>query len=272
MNTPPKPSTPSGDSRRFTGVSQNRSLERGLEILRAFKPGTDLLGNGELAERTGLSAATVSRLTQTLVTSGFLEHDRRARAYRLAAPVLSLGHAMRAASPVLRAATPLMRDLSVKLRMNVGLASADRAEMVYLESIRYNRRASLRTIVAGQRVPIELTSLGRAYLATLQAGARETLLDQIRRTYRSAAWKPIRADIDAAIATVAAQGYCVASWQPGVVAMSTPLRGQGELALALNISLITDDAPSVVARQHAQDLLALKARIAHQLEIQAPAD
>lgn len=272
MNTPPKPSTPSGDSRRFTGVSQNRSLERGLEILRAFKPGTDLLGNGELAERTGLSAATVSRLTQTLVTSGFLEHDRRARAYRLAAPVLSLGHAMRAASPVLRAATPLMRDLSVKLRMNVGLASADRAEMVYLESIRYNRRASLRTIVAGQRVPIELTSLGRAYLATLPAGARETLLDQIRRTYRSAAWKPIRADIDAAIAKVAAQGYCVASWQPGVVAMSTPLRGQGELALALNISLITDDAPSVVARQHAQDLLALKARIAHQLEIQAPAD
>lgn len=259
-------------SRRFTGVSQNRSLERGLEILRAFKPGTDLLGNGELAERTGLSAATVSRLTQTLVTSGFLEHDRRARAYRLAAPVLSLGHAMRAASPVLRAATPLMRDVSVKLRMNVGLASADRAEMVYLESIRYNRKASLRTIVAGQRVPMELTSLGRAYLATLETGARESLLDGIRRGYRSATWKPIRADIDRAIGNVTLEGYCVASWQPGVVAMSTPLRGQGDQTLALNISLITDDGPDVVARQHAPDLLALKARIAHQLAILLPGD
>lgn len=272
MTTTSQSPSPGAASRRFTGVSQNRSLERGLEILRAFKPGTDLLGNGELAERTGLSAATVSRLTQTLVTSGFLEHDRRARAYRLAAPVLSLGHAMRAASPVLRAATPLMRDVSVKLRMNVGLASADRAEMVYLESIRYNRKASLRTIVAGQRVPIELTSLGRAYLATLETGARESLLDGIRRGYRSATWKPIRAAIDSAIGKVATDGYCVASWQPGVVAMSTPLRGQGDQTFALNISLITDDAPSVVARLHAPDLLALKARIAHQLDSLLPED
>ena len=56
---------------------RNRSLERGIEILRAFRPGSDLLGNGELAERTGLSPATVSRLTQTLVGAGLLEHDRR---------------------------------------------------------------------------------------------------------------------------------------------------------------------------------------------------
>lgn len=105
MSPPTQKPLPAPARQRFDGISQNRSLERGLEILRAFRPGTDLLGNGELAERTGLSAATVSRLTQTLVTSGFLEHDQRARAYRLAAPVLSLGHAMRAASPILRAAT-----------------------------------------------------------------------------------------------------------------------------------------------------------------------
>ncbi|MBE7158937.1 MAG: helix-turn-helix domain-containing protein, partial [Rhodospirillales bacterium] len=45
----------------------NRSLERGIEILRAFRPGSELLGNGELVERTGLPKATVSRLVQTLV-------------------------------------------------------------------------------------------------------------------------------------------------------------------------------------------------------------
>lgn len=272
MNAFPQSDSSPAASRRFSGVSQNRSLERGLEILRAFKPGTDLLGNGDLAERTGLSAATVSRLTQTLVTSGFLEHDRGARAYRLAAPVLSLGHAMRAASPVLKAATPLMRDFSNKLRLNVGLASADRAEMVYLESIRYNRKASLRTIVAGQRVPIELTSLGRAYLATLDAYAREALLDRIRRGYRSASWKPIRAAIDSAVDKVAALGYCLASWQPGVVAMSAPLWGQGQQALALNLSLTTDEAPSAVERRHASDLLALKERIEHQWESQRAID
>ena len=51
----------------------NRSLERGIEILRAFRPGSELLGNGDLVERTGLSKATVSRLTQTLVGCGMLQ-------------------------------------------------------------------------------------------------------------------------------------------------------------------------------------------------------
>lgn len=264
------PDDPAHAPQRFDGVGQNRSLARGLEILRAFKPGTDLLGNGELAERTGLSAATVSRLTQTLVTSGFLEYERGARAYRLAAPVLSLGHAMRAASPVLNAATPTMRDVSNKLHVNIGLASADRTEMVYLESIRYNRRASLRTIVAGQRVPMELTSLGRAYLATRPAAERHALLKKIMSGYRSASWKPIRADIDRAIAKVTSAGYCVASWQPGVVAMSTPLRVPGGPTLALNLSLMTDDTATSVERQHAADLLALKDKIVRELERQAP--
>ncbi|MGE8657144.1 MAG: IclR family transcriptional regulator [Achromobacter sp.] len=251
---------------RFDGISQNRSLERGLEILRAFRPGTDLLGNGELAERTGLSAATVSRLTQTLVTSGFLEHDQRARAYRLAAPVLSLGHAMRAASPILRAATPLMREVSAKRHVNVGLAGADRAEMVYLESIRYNRKASLRTIVAGQRVPIELTSLGRAYLATRDAAARAALLAAIRSHYRSASWKPIGAEIERALAKVARDGYCLAAWQPGVIALSTPLALPASQPLVLNFSLSTDDSAAAVERQHAPALLALRDRIAHERE------
>ena len=61
-------------------------------------------GNGELAERTGLSRSTVSRLAQTLVACGMLERDRRRRAYRLAAPVLSLAHAMRTGSPALSVA------------------------------------------------------------------------------------------------------------------------------------------------------------------------
>ena len=58
----------------------NRSLERGVEILRAFRPGSELLGNAELADRTGLLRSTVSRLTQTLVGTGLLHLDARRRA------------------------------------------------------------------------------------------------------------------------------------------------------------------------------------------------
>ncbi len=70
----------------------NRSLERGIDILRAFRQGSDLLANSDLAERTGVSRATVSRLTQALVGAGMLQLDTARRAYRLAPAVLSLAH------------------------------------------------------------------------------------------------------------------------------------------------------------------------------------
>ena len=101
----------------------NRSLERGIEILRAFRPGSELLANGDLAERTGLSRSTVSRLTQTLVGAGMLHLEAAQRAYRLAPAVLSLAHAMRSGSNVLAIAAPKMRALAERERINVGLAA-----------------------------------------------------------------------------------------------------------------------------------------------------
>src|SRR5258708_31762642 len=125
-------------------------------------------------------SATVTRLTQTLVGCGMLQADHPSRAFRLAPAVLSLAHAMRTGSTVLSIAAPLMRTLAETRRINVGLACPDRDEMVYLESIRYNRRIVLRHVVSGQRVPMELTSLGRAYLAAAPSARRKALLDSFR--------------------------------------------------------------------------------------------
>ena len=41
-------------------TDRNRSLERGISILRAFRPGADLLGNGDLAERTVSTVRNIS--------------------------------------------------------------------------------------------------------------------------------------------------------------------------------------------------------------------
>ncbi|MDR3455334.1 MAG: helix-turn-helix domain-containing protein [Rhodoferax sp.] len=240
--------------------NRNRSLERGIDILRAFKPGADLLGNGELAERTGLARATVSRLAQTLVESGMLEHDRRQRAYRLAAPVLSLAHAMRSGSPILQIAGPLMRSEAEKRKINVGLAVADRGEMVYLESVRYSRRVSWRNVVAGQRVPMELTSLGRAWLSAAGEEERRSLMDQFRERRRSG-WRDLAREITSAIDSVRQQGYCWASWQPQVVALATPVVVVDRPVYVLNMSITGDvEALEVVARLR-EPLLALADRL-----------
>jgi DNA-binding IclR family transcriptional regulator len=245
---------------------RNRSLQRGIEILRAFRPGSDLHGNGELAERTGLSRATVSRLAQTLVDCGMLERDRRRRAYRLAPPVLCLAHAMRTGSPVLAVAGPLMRREAERHRINVGLAAADREEMVYLESLRYSGRASSRTVVAGQRVPMALTSLGRAYLAAVPDTRRRALLAQLRARRRTG-WRPLSREIADAIDDVHRLGYCWASWQPEVVAIATPIVITDAPIHVLNMSLNGVAAPAEFVAAFAGRLLGLATRIRNAIDL-----
>lgn len=218
------------------GIDGNRSLERGIEILRAFRQGVDTLGNGEIAERTGLPRSTVSRLTRTLVNAGMLDEAPETKAYRLAASVISFGHSMRRGSPILNTIGPLMRAESIRRKLSVGLATADRNMMVYLESFRYSPRVALRTVVAGQQVPMELTSLGRAYLAGLVAAEREKLLGQFKRR-SAAATRALLGEVMTSIRSVERHGYCAVSWQPGVLAVATPLVVDEFPVYALNMSM-----------------------------------
>lgn len=241
----------------------NRSLERGIEILRAFRPGSDLLGNGELADRTGLSRATVSRLTQTLVGMGMLQQEPLRKGYRLAPAVLSLAHAMRSGSSILQLAAPLMRALAESHRINVGLAAPDRDEMVYLESIRYSRRVAFRNVVSGQRVPMELTSLGRAYLATTPPARRKSLY-AVFKARRGRLWPSLLAEIEQSIGSVRESGFCVASWQPEVVALATPI-ATTQAVYSLNVSVSTVERMDGVVETLAAPLLELREAIASAL-------
>ena len=246
----------------------NRSLERGIELLRAFRQGSELLGNGELAERTGLSKSTISRLTQTLVGTGMLQLDTARRAYRLAPAVLSLGHAMRSGSRVLAIAAPLMRALAESERINVGLAAPDRDEMVYLESIRYARRVALRHVVSGQRIPMELTSLGRAYLAVAPEPRRLALM-RIFQERRGRAWAGIARAIDEARTSVQRDGFCAASWQPEVVALAAPL-WVDDVVHVVNVSLSSAEPMAQVVEQLAPCLAGLVRDLRTGLERSAP--
>lgn len=249
----------------------NRSLERGIAILRAFRPGVSSLGNAELAERTGLAKATVSRLTQTLVVCGLLQRDDQQRVYRLAPAVLSLAHSMRLSSPVLIAIGPLMRLEATRRRVNVGLATYDGDMMVYLESFRYSPRASFRTIVSGQRVPIEMTSLGRAYLWGLHETQRSKVLDDIAGR-RQKAWPQLSVEIETSFHELATQGYCAVRWQPGVVAVSVPLLAGSSAPYALNMSIASDETVADAGRRLGLWLLDLKKRCDQAIDIHSAPD
>lgn len=234
----------SGSFVRSTPGSQ--SLERGLLLLRAFRLGGRTLGNAELAERTGLPRPTVSRLTRSLVDAGFLAYDQQLQAYRLAAVSLTLALVYRASERALEVALPLMRTLAEGRRVNVGLATADQLEMVYLDSVRLGRGA-FRRLVPGSRIPIASTALGRAFLAGMDAAAREALLERLGQAHGTD-WPALQREVQAALHVVQTQGFCRAQWQAGFIALAAPLRTPGGDLYALNVSF-----PAPAASPHEDD-------------------
>lgn len=260
---PPRDST--RRTTRTTGVFTretpgSRSLERGLALLRAFRPGTSSLGNAELAQRTGLPRPTVTRLTRSLVDSGFLDFDAELGAYRLGAPFLSLGHTVRQASVVLELALPLMRQIAEASNINVGLALADGDDMVYLDSVRRSRAGVFRRIVSGSRVPIELTALGRAWLAGVDAETRRRKLAAIAPRHGQR-WPSLAADIEDGLARIAREGYCSAVWQAGLVSIAAPLCSPGVAVHSVNISFsVADGDLRTLETRYAPSLLRMVER------------
>lgn len=235
----------------------SQSLERGLQLLRAFRDGVGVLTNAELAERTSLPRPTVSRLMRSLVDAGFVAYDTPQKAYRLTAACLSLALSFRSSERLLEKALPLMRALAQGRLVNVGLAVADQLEMVYLDSVRLSRRGIFRRISPGSRIPVATTSLGCAYLAGMQPAARAALMQQLAQAH-AAAWPRLERGIHTALRAVRKNGYCHAQWQAGMTAVALPLPTPGGGLYALNVSFPTslaamDDSVEV----HGALLLAL---------------
>jgi DNA-binding IclR family transcriptional regulator len=214
----------------------------------------------------------IERLPGCRGRGGFLSYDVQARAYRLAAVVLSLAQAFRQDEPALQVSLPLMKKVAEGERINVGLAMADKGEMVYLESVRESRHGIFRRISPGSRTPIELTALGRAYLAGLGRSDRPKLLAGIALKYGKE-WSLVEKEIDRAIADVAAKGYCAAAWQAGMVSIAAPLAGPDKVLYAINISFpfAGDDYGALVSR-YAPMLIELRENIIDAWEERCPRD
>lgn len=211
------------------------SLARGLEVLRAFRPGDATLGNQEIAERTGLSKPTVSRLTHTLLDLGYLTYSSRSGRYQLGTGVLALGYSTIAGLEVRQRARPLMEDLAASANVSVAVGARDRLSVVYLDCCRGAETVTL-SLTIGSRVPLATTAMGRAILAALPEGEREYLLRAIRKRAPEN-FRRIERGIETAIRELEAQGFCTSfgDWRSDVNAVGAPVLSlDGEHLYGLN--------------------------------------
>ena len=249
------------EDRRFV-----TALARGLAVLRCFKPQDRWLAHQEIARRSALPQATVSRLTFTLTSLGYLRHRSPRGEYALAPGVLALGFAMLQNFDVGRIARPHMQALADHAQAAVSLGVRHELSMVYVAHCRSSARLVLGLDV-GARLPLASTAMGRALLCALQPAERARLMQQVLAALppgASAEARTLQDGLARALAQHAASGFVTSEseWEPEITAAGAPLDlGDGREPLSLTVGgasarlngawLHDDLGPALVRTVHA---------------------
>lgn len=200
------------------------SLAKGLEILSAFSEG-ELLGNQQLVQLTQLPKATVSRLTSTLVTLGYLRVDPLTRRFFMGTHLLGLGASVQRKIGLMRVARPFMQALSESVGLTVSIGTRDRLGVVFLEVARplQNNTLVLNTD-AGSILPLHSTAIGLAYIVAAPMAERTQILESLHERYADE-WPQARERIAQAHAQFLQCGFVMTqgSWGRDVNAVAVPL-------------------------------------------------
>ncbi|WP_336192472.1 IclR family transcriptional regulator [Pseudomonas aeruginosa] len=210
------------------------ALARGLELLRCFTPRESLLGNQELAKKTGLPKPTVSRLTHTLTRLGYLRHLPHSGKYQLEVGVMSFGYAMLSNLSIRALARPLMEEMTGYAKAAVAMAARDRLSMVYLDVVHGEANLTMRRQV-GSHLSLHRSAIGRACLAAMPEDEREFILGHIRKRHPED-WPEVRKGLERAFRDYADYGFCLSlgEWQRDVNAVGVALHHESHGLLAFN--------------------------------------
>ena len=106
---------------------------------------------------------------------------------------------------------------------------------------------------------MELTSLGRAYLSCAPDSQKVKLLEHFKKS-RGKQWPQIKTQIENAEKQVKEHGFCMATWQPEVIALATPIV-IGTQIYALNVSVSSDEDVAKLANELSPVLIDLTSQL-----------
>ena len=211
-----------------------KSLARGFKVLGAFRAEDRGITNAELARRTGFPKPTLSRLTFTLLSLGYLHLNENTGRYFLHPHVLTLGYPVLRQLSIQELARPLMQELADLVRGAVVIGIRDGLNMIVIERARHRTMATWPLDIGIAR-DIATSALGRAYIVALDEKNRQALLKELRADDK-ARWQEIKRGIDDALNSYADDGYILSAgdWVPEYSAVGIPLILQDGTILAFN--------------------------------------
>jgi DNA-binding IclR family transcriptional regulator len=211
------------------------ALSRGLTLLRQVASADAPISNRELAELTGIPKPTVSRITATLVSAGFLFQLPDSERFVLTASVLELSNGFLRNFDIRARARPFLIELAERTSLSVHLGARDRLDMVVIDAIRPRSAILVSRLEVGSRMDLTRTAVGRAYLAVLGEPERAALLAGLQAASGDD-WPHIHARLAASLEETRKLGFAIATgeWYADLNAIAAGFVGPSGERYAIN--------------------------------------
>ncbi|WDD93557.1 IclR family transcriptional regulator [Burkholderia sp. FERM BP-3421] len=232
----PTPTTAQIHSReRDAAPDEISALSRGLSVLRRIAAADAPVSNRELTELTGIPKPTVSRITATLVSAGFLFQLPDSERFVLTASVLELSNGFLRNFDIRARSRPFLAELAERTSLSVHLAVRDRLDMVAIDVIRPRSAVLVTRLEIGSRMEIARTAVGRAYLAALEPDERRGLIGALQAAAGDD-WPHVVARLTPALEEASRDGYALAlgEWREGLNAIAAGFVGPSGQRYAVN--------------------------------------
>ena len=232
------------------------SLARGLKILQSFSAERPYLTLQNLSDLTGFNKTAVQRLTDTLLTLGFLGRNQDKKFF-LEPRVMTLGLAYLNGSELRQLVKPHIESFGLRVGRTTNLAVLDGNEVLLL--YRYEIQTFYKfNLHEGSRLPINGTSLGKVLLASLEPDELNKRLDGIvleRLTSHTLTDPKLFRE---EIALTRARGYAINDREGSLALFSVAaplINHEGKTVAAVGISLPAEEAEGGTLTKLAGNLL-----------------
>ena len=227
-----------------------QSLDRGLQVMRAFNRERPRRTLSEVALQTGLSRAVARRSLLTLQHLGYVA--AQGRHFFLTPRVLELGYSYLSSLDLTELAHQPMEQLSRRVGESCSMAVLDGSEIVYVARVAVRRLMSV-ALGVGARLPAFAASMGRVLLADKSDSELSYWLrnNTLRAITAYTVYKPRALRVE--ILKVRRQGYAFVSQELelGLCSIAVPVRSTTGVAVCgLNVSMrYNNDVRAVALRR-----------------------
>jgi DNA-binding IclR family transcriptional regulator len=243
----------------------NRSVERALRTLRHIGASEQPLSLAALARAVGVPKSSLLSLLRALEGQGFIEN--RNGGYVLGLRVFELGCAYSRSASSLRVVHPVLVALSRRLGMAAHFAVRDGDEVLYLEKEEPPELPIRLASFVGGRLPLHLTAVGQAILAS----SGPTALEELSLEPKGASGFPRSpAELAQTLKGVTRRGYAVddgETLKPVRCVAAVVRDSAGKVAGAVGVSYLRHGGPS--ARTVGPVVKEAAAEVSHRLGFDA---